>query len=113
MQMQVQRVGGEGAAGADVLLSVEVAEGEKAGGPGAHLQLGRPLTIATVAGPQQFEDLDEILARFAEPLVSHVASVARHRCGKLLRARACSGTCLRGRAGHRWSACMAAQRHAQ
>ena len=63
-----------------MLLSQEVAEGPKGGGAGAHLQLGRPLSIMSVAGAQEFEDLDEIVARYAEPLAANFKAVTRHRC---------------------------------
>jgi hypothetical protein len=65
-----------------MLLSQEVAEGPKGGGAGAHLQLGRPLSITTVAGAQEFEDLDEIVARYAEPLAANFKAVTRHRCAR-------------------------------
>ena len=64
-----------------MLLSQEIMEGPKEAGGASHLQLGRPLSITTTAtGRQEFEDLDEIIARYAEPLVANFRSITRHRC---------------------------------
>lgn len=60
----------------------EIREGEKETGVGAHLRLGRPLSITLLADRrvEEYEDLDEVLARFAEPLAANIKAVRAHRC---------------------------------
>lgn len=57
----------------------DVKEGPKRGG---QLTLGTPLTMITTGNKteERFEDLDEILARYAEPLAEKVQQVVTHRC---------------------------------
>lgn len=68
--------------GIDAYYHQEVREGPKGSAIGAHLKLGKPLEIAFLGakdGLEQYEDLDEILARFAEPFVAHVKQIKCHR----------------------------------
>jgi hypothetical protein len=77
---QVHGRGADGL-GSDVYLHTEVREGKKEGGVGAHLRLGRPLSITLAGGrTEEYEDLDEILARYADPYISNLKQVMRHRC---------------------------------
>ena len=57
---------------------IDIKEGPKKGAAhGAHLQLGTPLTVQNC--PETFEDLDEVVARYVEPLSRHLKEVRRHR----------------------------------
>ena len=67
----------------DIYLSKEVKEGPKGSAVGAHLKLGKPLEISflgAAGGSEQYEDLDEILARFVEPYVAQLKQIKGHRC---------------------------------
>ena len=67
----------------DIYLSKEVKEGPKGSAVGAHLKLGKPLEISFLGakeGSEQYEDLDEILARFVEPYVAQLKQIKGHRC---------------------------------
>jgi hypothetical protein len=76
---QVQK-GREDGRTSDMFMHTDIMEGPKEGGPGAHLQLGKPLTIRWVGGgEEEYEDLDEVLARYAEPFVANIKQVLRHR----------------------------------
>ena len=70
---------------------MDVKEGSKGRSMGSHLQLGTPLTIATSAGTEDFEDLDEIVARYVEPYAATVRSIVghRHAPGSLLFSYSC------------------------
>lgn len=67
--------------GNDAYCHKEIIEGPKGTAVGAHLKLGRPLEIEHLgfSKPEQYEDLDEILARFAEPFVSHIKQIKGHK----------------------------------
>lgn len=55
-------------------------DGSQGSGPAAHLRLGTPLLV-TVHGrtdPLKFEDLDDLINSFAEPLVDHVQDLLSH-----------------------------------
>ena len=69
-----------GAHGA-IVLHRDVREAPKAKAGGAHLQLGLPLTVGLGAAglEETFEDLDELLARYVEPLAAAAAALAAHR----------------------------------
>lgn len=64
-------------------LAVPVAEGAKQGkgvtGLGTYQRLGTPLTIKRFGVEEKFEDLDEIQARFVEPVAEYCQQVIRHR----------------------------------
>ena len=63
-------------------MHTEIHEGKKEAGVGAHLRLGRPLSVTLLGGKtEEYEDLDEVCARFADPFVSNLKQVLRHRCG--------------------------------
>ncbi|CAL8470742.1 g10284 [Coccomyxa elongata] len=63
-----------------VYMHTEIREGKKEAGVGAHLRLGRPLSITLLGGKtEEYEDLDEVCARFADPFVSNLKQVLRHR----------------------------------
>ncbi|KAL2645408.1 hypothetical protein R1flu_012995 [Riccia fluitans] len=56
--------------------SIDIVEGGKdSRDMTSFLRLGKTLTI----GDETFEDLDEVIARYVEPLVGHVKSVLRYR----------------------------------
>ena len=70
--------------GIDAYYNVECREGPKGSAVGAHLQLGKPLELSFMGakgpgGAQQYEDLDEILARYAEPFGQHIKQIKGHR----------------------------------
>lgn len=67
-----------GPSGDDIIMHKDVKEGRKKGG---QLTLGTPLTLLTDGNKteEKFEDLDEILARFAEPMAERVQQVVKHR----------------------------------
>lgn len=69
--------------GDGLFLHQDIREGRKqAGGAGGHLKLGTPLTIhvAGSAEPLTFEDLDDVIANFAEPYLENVkALVSDHQ----------------------------------
>ena len=68
--------------GATVVTNIDVLE-TKAAGANAHLTLGTPLKIGVFAHlPQkdcQFEDLDELIARFGHPFAQRFQEIQRHR----------------------------------
>ena len=54
----------------------DIKEGAKPGvGHTANLALGSPLTVEGV----EYEDLDEVYARFVEPIVGFLKDITRHR----------------------------------
>jgi transcription elongation factor SPT6 len=56
----------------DVFFHVEIKEGGKDGKASANnLKLGKPLVI----DDQEYEDLDEVVARFVDPVVTNVKKV--------------------------------------
>ena len=59
---------------------VEAGKSRSASGPG-HLALGLPLTVGLGAAglKERYDDLDELLARHAEPLAAAAAGLAAHR----------------------------------
>lgn len=64
--------------GNGLFLHQDIREGRKqAGGAGGHLKLGTPLTIqvAGSAEPLIFEDLDDVIANFAEPYLENVCAL--------------------------------------
>ncbi len=66
----------------DIYLSQEVKEGPKGSAVGGHLKLGKPLDISFLGakgGSEQYEDLDEILARFVEPYAVQLKQIKGHR----------------------------------
>ena len=70
--------------GIDAYYNVECREGPKGSAVGAHLQLGKPLEISFLGAKapgsaEQYEDLDEILARYAEPFGQHIKQIKGHR----------------------------------
>ena len=63
----------------DLVIHKDIREGKKKGG---HLSLGTPLkiTISTSLKKEEtFEDLDEIMARYVEPLFEKFQEVVNHR----------------------------------
>ena len=84
---QVQKASEDGLVG-DMYMHTDIMEGPKEKGSAAHLQLGKPLTIRLVGKPnskgdppqEQYEDLDEVIVRYAEPLVGNINRVLGHRC---------------------------------
>ncbi|BDA45673.1 Transcription elongation factor SPT6 [Coccomyxa sp. Obi] len=63
-----------------VYMHTEFHEGKKEAGVGAHLRLGRPLSVTLLGGKkEEYEDLDEVCARFADPFVSNLKQVLGHR----------------------------------
>lgn len=50
-------------------------------GPSAHLRLGTPLLVHVHGRPLplKFEDLDDLINSFAEPLVEHVNQLLAHK----------------------------------
>lgn len=64
--------------GHGLFLHQDIREGRKqAGGAGGHLKLGTPLTIimAGTTEPLTFEDLDDVIANFAEPYLENVRAL--------------------------------------
>ena len=61
-------------------IACNIKKGGKGQSKTQNLRLGRPLTIATGAdAEEEFEDLDEVLARFIEPLSNNIRRVLGHR----------------------------------
>ena len=65
----------------DLIIHRDVKEGRKRGG---QLTLGHPLKIqtsnsSTITKEETFEDLDEIVARYVEPLFDNFQTVVKHR----------------------------------
>ncbi len=63
----------------DLIIHKDIKEGRKKGGP---LTLGKPLKIVistSMKKEQTFEDLDEIMARYVEPLFERYQEVVKHR----------------------------------
>ncbi|KAL3162429.1 hypothetical protein ABBQ32_010098 [Trebouxia sp. C0010 RCD-2024] len=67
--------------GNDLFLHQDIREGRKqAGGVGGHLKLGSPLTIQMAGSAAlTFEDLDDVIANFAEPYLENVRALVTHR----------------------------------
>lgn len=67
--------------GNDLFLHQDIREGRKqAGGVGGHLKLGSPLTIQMPGSEAlTFEDLDDVIANFAEPYLENVRALVTHR----------------------------------
>ena len=67
--------------GHPVIQNVDVLETKSNRGAGGHLTLGTPLKIEVFQyhGALEFEDLDEVLARFVAPYAARFADVRRHR----------------------------------
>ena len=63
--------------GNDLFLHQDIREGRKqAGGVGGHLKLGSPLTIQMPGSEAlSFEDLDDVIANFAEPYLENVRTL--------------------------------------
>lgn len=63
--------------GNDLFLHQDIREGRKqAGGVGGHLKLGSPLTIQMPGSEAlTFEDLDDVIANFAEPYLENVRTL--------------------------------------
>ena len=64
--------------GNGLFLHQDIREGRKqAGGAGGHLKLGTTLTIQVAgrAEPLTFEDLDDVIANFAEPYLENVRAL--------------------------------------
>ena len=63
--------------GTDLFMHQDIREGRKqAGGVGGHLKLGSPLTIVMPGSePLTFEDLDDVIANFAEPYLENVRTL--------------------------------------
>ena len=79
--VQVHKRTKDGSA-SDTYLSQKVMEGPKGSAVGAHLKLGKPLEISFLGasgGSEQYEDLDEIIARYVEPYVSLLKQIKEHR----------------------------------
>lgn len=62
----------------------------------------------TEAGDDEYNDLDELIARYAEPYMRNVEAVTKHRCALRRSARTC--TVARGQQTgvytHCWACCM-------
>ena len=63
--------------GVDLVMHQDIREGRKqAGGVGGHLKLGTPLTIQMPGSDAlTFEDLDDVIANFAEPYLENVRAL--------------------------------------
>lgn len=64
--------------GDGLFLHQDIREGRKsAGGAGGHLKLGTPLTIQVSGSPEplSFEDLDDVIANYAEPYLENIKSL--------------------------------------
>ena len=63
-----------------LFLHQDIREGRKqAGGVGGHLKLGTPLTIQMPGSDAlTFEDLDDVIANFAEPYLENVRGLVSH-----------------------------------
>jgi hypothetical protein len=88
VQLNNRQSGGQSA---DLIIHRDVKEGRKRGG---QLTLGTPLRIqtsnsSTMRKEEVFEDLDEIVARFVEPMVEKFQEVVKHRQAILYRSRHC------------------------
>ncbi|KAL0039173.1 hypothetical protein WJX77_010168 [Trebouxia sp. C0004] len=64
-----------------LFLHQDIREGRKqSGGVGGHLKLGTPLTIQMPGSDAlTFEDLDDVIANFAEPYLENVRALVAHR----------------------------------
>ena len=68
----------------DIIIHKDIREGKKRGG---HLTLGTPLKITishSLKKEETFEDLDEIMARYVEPLLEKYQEVINHRSAQFL-----------------------------
>ena len=74
-----------------IIVHMDVQETKEPGGIGNHLRLGTPLhVIGPSAKPKDaYEDLDELIARFAEPYIASYRALTSHRYGPLLPLDAC------------------------
>lgn len=101
-----------------VLIHQDVQETKKPGAIGAHLKLCTPLTVCTFANQEgdAFDDLDELIARYAEPYIASFKTLTKHRCElPVLRARVLPGSAAWGslNVAGRLSISMALCLHAQ
>ncbi len=68
-----------------LFLHQDIREGRKqSGGVGGHLKLGTPLTIQMPGSDAlTFEDLDDVIANFAEPYLENVRALVSAACAAL------------------------------
>ena len=68
-----------------LFLHQDIREGRKqSGGVGGHLKLGTPLTIQMPGSDAlTFEDLDDVIANFAEPYLENVRALVSATCAAL------------------------------
>ena len=64
-----------------IIQHIDVQELNKPTGVGAHLKLGTPLRVHSAAAQAEdtYDDLDELIARFAEPYISSFKALVKHR----------------------------------
>ena len=64
-----------------MIVHMEVQETKDNTAIGAHLKLGTPLRVCTTSAQPSdaYDDLDELIARFADPFIASFKTLTKHR----------------------------------